>query len=233
MADTLLPRDPNQHGVVTLTLTGPEHCGVLGAARAGELTEMLLATGRDPDVEALLITGVGDVFATGRDDLPEVRRLVETLRDHPLPTFAAVQRACIGAGLAVALACQRRFIAENAVLCPSPGSQLHGVTGTLLTEAVGPDVARRLLGLGALEPDELVRWGIPATLVPDSHLLAAARDAARHAVTVRPGAPVSFLTAATSSVPLRGVRSRRGVDAPVNLRSAPAPGRSSSSEGRR
>lgn len=165
-------------GVVTVMMHWAEQRGVLGPEVAVELSGLLLEIASEPDAKAIVVTGAGDVFAAGRDDLLEIELLVDVVRRHPLPVIAAVPRACIGAGLALALACCERFVAMDAILCPTPGSGKRGAARELLVAEVGPDAAHRLLGLGAVEPRDLVEWGVNARIVPASDVLAHAQEAA-------------------------------------------------------
>jgi enoyl-CoA hydratase/carnithine racemase len=86
---------------------------------------------RDPDVGAIVLTGVGCAFCTGGDlnrlalrramTLPERRAGIEGLHDMirairncSKPVIAAVEGAAAGAGLSIALACDMLVAARNA-----------------------------------------------------------------------------------------------------------------------
>ncbi|WP_162261052.1 MULTISPECIES: enoyl-CoA hydratase/isomerase family protein [unclassified Nocardioides] len=191
-------------GVVTVVMNWAGHRGVLGPELAVELAGLLLEIAAETDAKAVVITGVGDVFAAGRDDLLEVELLIDVVRRHPLPMVAAVQRACIGAGLALALACDLRFVAADAILCPTPGAGKRGAARDLLVEEVGTDAAQRLLGLGAVEPRALVEWGVNARIVPTSDVLGFAQEAAS-AAPERPASPSRGALASRRRGSLRSV----------------------------
>lgn len=172
-------------GVVTVVMSWSGQRGVLGPEIAVELAGLLLEVAADPGAGAVVLTGAGDVFAAGRDDLPEIDLLVDVIRRHPVPVVAAVQRACIGAGLAVALACRRRFVADDAILCPTPGAADRGAARQLLLEELGPDVARRLLSSGVVGATSLADWGVDVQVVPAGDVLALAQEEA-YAFSPRP-----------------------------------------------
>lgn len=165
-------------GVVTVVLDWAGHAGPIDAELADRMTDLLIELATDTSVRAVVITGTGDVFATGRDDLPEVARLVAVLQAVPFVAVAAVQRVCIGAGLAIALACRHRVLASDAVVCATPGTGSRGSARALVYDEIGPDAGQRLLGLGAVEPAVFVSWGVEASIVPGHLLLARAQETA-------------------------------------------------------
>lgn len=173
-----------QHGVLTVVLDSVNR--FLDAALADQLTELLLAAREEPDIGAVVVAGAGAFFAAGRDDGPEIARLVGVLRSQPQPTFAAVQRLCVGAGVAVTLACSERFVGADAILCPTPRTAPDGATRLLLAEEVGPEAARRILELGALPVADLVGWGVRLSVVPAGDVLALAQKAAYESLAPLP-----------------------------------------------
>jgi enoyl-CoA hydratase/carnithine racemase len=112
------------------------------------------------DISALIITGTGNVFASGAD-LNELRTLTpETARqfakrgqrifqkfdDLGQLTIAAINGYCYGGALDLALACKVRVASSNAEFC-HPGARLGIITGWGGTQRLP-----RLVGAGhALE----------------------------------------------------------------------------------
>lgn len=123
-------RDP---GVRVLTLSNPARRNALDDALLASLREAL-SPEASAGVRALLVRGEGGrAFCAGYDltRLPEAGEegplpdelLGETLRlleAHPAPSVALVQGAAYGAGCDLALACDLRVGAEDAVLCMPP-----------------------------------------------------------------------------------------------------------------
>ena len=94
------------------------------------------------DIESIIFTGTGDVFASGAD-IRELRTLTATsAREFALRgqllfdkiagarqlTIAAVNGYCMGGGLDLALACDLRYASREAVFA-HPGARLGIITG--------------------------------------------------------------------------------------------------------
>jgi len=107
-----------------------------------------------------------------------------------VPTIAAVNGAAVGAGFAVALACDLRYVAEDARLgAPFTALGMHpGMATTwLLPEVAGPAVARDLLLTGRLVAGaEAVRLGLASRALPAAEVLPAALEAAAQVAATAP-----------------------------------------------
>jgi enoyl-CoA hydratase/carnithine racemase len=167
---------------------------------------MIKTCGENPDVGALLITGAGAAFCAGgnvkgmgahRDrkklemsydekvaDLQERQRLLTgALASVRKPTIAALPGPAIGAGLALAMACDIRIAAQSAFV--STGYLRVGLSGDygiawLLTRLVGTSRARELMftadKVDALRCEAI---GLVNRVVPDAKLQAEAFALAR------------------------------------------------------
>ena len=143
-------------------------------------------------VRAVVVTGAGDAFSGGGDlamlerlrastftesyefMLGFYRRYLAVL-DLPVPTLAAVRGPAIGAGLAVALACDLVLVAADAKLAVNfVALGLHpgmGVTYTLPAR-VGAERARELLFTGRrFSGTEAVAMGLGLEALPDADVL--------------------------------------------------------------
>ena len=129
---------------------------------------LMAALRTDPDVRCVVVTGAGSAFCSGGDtswigsepdagvDALRTRMLAFyrawlSVRDLEVPTIAAINGAAIGAGLALALACDLRYAAEDARLgVPFTSLGMHAGMATtwLLPEVAGLGVARELLLTG-------------------------------------------------------------------------------------
>lgn len=135
----------------------------------------------DPDVRAVVVTGEGSAFSSGgntswiagepdatvdrlRSRMLPFYRAWLSIRKLEVPTIAAINGPAIGAGLAMALACDIRYAARGARMgVPFVRLGLHpGMASTyLLPDVVGPAVARDLLLTGRLvDADEAVTLGL-------------------------------------------------------------------------
>src|SRR5438270_10784775 len=107
--------------VARLTLNRPERFNAFNATMAADLLDALERAATDESVRALLLTGAGRGFLAGQDlralgEVRAARKFSDYLSDtwNPVvsalwglekPTVAAVNGPAIGAGVAVALAC--------------------------------------------------------------------------------------------------------------------------------
>src|SRR5256885_12499368 len=157
--------------VAIITLNRPEVRNALSDDLTPALRTMIKTCGENPDIGALLITGAATAFCAGgnvkgmgahRDrkklemshdekvaDLQERQRLLTgALVSVRKPTIAALPGPAIGAGLAIAMACDIRIAAESAFV--STGYLRVGLSGDygiawLLTRLVGTARARELM----------------------------------------------------------------------------------------
>src|ERR1700704_1914606 len=125
--------------VAVITLNRPEVRNALSDRLTPALRTMIKTCGENPDVGALLITGAGTAFCSGGDvkgmgahrdkkrlemsydekvaDLQERQRLLTgALVAVRKPTIAALPGPAVGAGLAIAMACDIRIAAESALI---------------------------------------------------------------------------------------------------------------------
>lgn len=140
------------------------------------------------DVGAVVLAGAGRAFCTG-SDLREVgglreaesRRYVELdfatknrFVASPLPVVAAIQGWCVGGGLELALACDIRVAADDAIFSMRevPLGSLPGSGGLQrLPPVVGLGVAKDWILRGTDVPaDEAYRRGLVTEVVPRAEL---------------------------------------------------------------
>jgi enoyl-CoA hydratase len=157
--------------IATLTLSRPERRNAIGAVLWEELRERL-AEAADSPPRVLLLTGEGGHFSAGLDLKPDnpwlarilpivkhgdasgARALVQELKSvcdlvaaFPAPTIAAIEGACVGAGLELALACDLRVASRDAhfTLPELRLGMVADLGGTArLTRLVGPGRAALL-----------------------------------------------------------------------------------------
>ena len=158
----------------------------------------------DPDLAALIITGVGDVFAPG-GDLGGRSEPGETLpdyvgqdvlpflaiRDSRAPVIAAVNGICQAGGLLIAMMADIAVASDRATF--RVPELLRGIPDATYAAAlpahVGIAVARDLL-LSARRFDaaEAQRLGVISRVVPHDQLRAAAMEAADQVLQTAPSA---------------------------------------------
>ena len=158
----------------------------------------------DPDLGALIITGVDDVFAPGGDlggRREEGEAIPDALgadvlpflaiRDSPAPVIAAVNGICQAGGLLVAMMADIAVASDRATF--RVPELLRGIPDATYAAAlpahVGLAMARDLLLSGrSFDADEALRMGVLSRVVPHDELREAARGAARQVLRTAPAA---------------------------------------------
>jgi enoyl-CoA hydratase/carnithine racemase len=150
-------------------------------------------------VRVVVVTGEGSAFCAGGDlswigaspnaSVDELRERMKpfyrswlAVRELEVVTIAAINGAAIGAGLALALACDLRYAADDAKLAvPFTALGMHAGMATtyLLPEVAGLAVARELLLTGRrLTGTEAAACGLVTRAVPRDEVLTTALAAA-------------------------------------------------------
>jgi enoyl-CoA hydratase/carnithine racemase len=187
--------------VAIITLNRPEARNAMSENLTPALRNMIRTCGESSDVGVLLITGAGNAFCAGgnvkgmgahRDkaklamsyedkvaDLQERQRLLTgALISVRKPTIAALPGPAVGAGLALAMACDIRIAAASAFV--STGYLRVGLSGDygiawLLTRLVGTAQARALMFTAErVDAARCERIGLVNRVVPDDQLQAEA-----------------------------------------------------------
>jgi enoyl-CoA hydratase/carnithine racemase len=194
-------------GVALVTLDLPERRNMMSAEMTGSWGRVMADLRADASVRAVVVTGAGSAFCSGGDlswiggepgaSVPALRdrmlafyRTWLSVRHLEVPTIAAVNGAAVGAGLAVALACDLRYVAEDARLgAPFTALGMHpGMATTwLLPQVAGPAVARDLLLTGRMVTGaEAVGLGLASRAVPAAEVLAVALESAAAVAATAP-----------------------------------------------
>src|SRR5258708_12927711 len=183
--------------VAIITLNRPEVRNALWDHLTPALRSMIKTCGENPEVGVLLITGAGTAFCAGGDvkgmgahrarkrqemsydekvaDLQERQRLLTgALTSVRKPTIAALPGPAVGAGLAIAMACDIRIAPESAF--GSTRDLRGGLSGDygiawLLTRLVGTARARELMFTAEkVDAARCERIGLFNRVVPDAKL---------------------------------------------------------------
>jgi enoyl-CoA hydratase len=196
-------------GVVLVTLSQPDRRNAMSDAMTAAWPELMEALRTDADVRAVVVTGAGRAFCSGGDIswiggepdalVPDLRaRMLAfyrgwlSIRALEVPTIAAINGAAVGAGAALALACDIRYAAASARFSvPFSSLGLHpGMATTwLLPEVVGVAAARDLLLTGRMvDAEEMLRLGLVSSVSGDDEFVTGVLHAAHQ---VAAGAPVA------------------------------------------
>jgi enoyl-CoA hydratase/carnithine racemase len=202
-------------GIGTIRLDRPP----MNALNA-EIQHGLIAACREAaqrkDVAAVIVWGGEKVFAAGADikemetmsytDMVDHSALLQdftrSLASLPKPTVAAITGYALGGGCEVALACDFRFAADDAVLGQPEISLgiIPGAGGTQrLARLVGPAKAKDLVFSGRfVKAAEALEIGLVDRVLPASEVY----DAAREAMSRYVGGPAYALRAAKEAIDL-------------------------------
>jgi len=202
MSNPVLPVLVDRIGAAaTVTINRPDRRNALDTATKVALREALVEVGADSTVRAVVLTGAGSAFCVGQDlaEHAEVlstdaAKAFETVDEHyrpivvalttmPKPVVAAVNGACVGAGLGLALACDLRVFSSTAkfgTAFSAIGLTCDSGLSATLVRAVGQSRASELVLLGdAFGADQALAWGIGGTIVEPDDVLARAQQLAQ------------------------------------------------------
>jgi 2-(1,2-epoxy-1,2-dihydrophenyl)acetyl-CoA isomerase len=192
-------------GVLTLTLNRPEARNAMSGEMTASLAEQLAWAELAPEVKCVVLTGAGQGFCAGGDvkgmasrnvaggggdDIDSAihrqrvnqRATAGRLFKMPKPTLAALPGAAAGAGLSLALACDLRIMARNAIMTTAFAKVgLAGDYGGtyFLTQLVGSAKARELYYFSdRVSADDALRFGLTNWVCEPDELAARTREIA-------------------------------------------------------
>ena len=198
-------------GILTLTMNRPDARNAMSGAMTGAMAAQLASAEFDPAVKCIVLTGAGKGFCAGGDvkgmasggdggsgaptsiDAAIHRQRVNQrstagkLFKMPKPTLAALPGAAAGAGLSLALACDMRIMASNAIL--TTAFARVGFSGDyggtyFMTQLIGSAKARELYYLSdRVSAEEALRLGLTNWVCEPDQLAAKTREIALRLAT--------------------------------------------------
>jgi enoyl-CoA hydratase len=189
-------------GLAVLTVNRPEKRNALDGETVAEFHDALERT-RAARCGVLVVTGAGDKAFVSGADISSIRarrrnealeginsRLMAAIEAHEAVSIAAVNGYALGGGCELALACDLRIAAENAVFgLPEPTlGIIPGAGGTQrLPRIVGLGRAKEMILTGARwDAPRALEAGLVSEVVPRERLLDAARAMAGRALALGP-----------------------------------------------
>ncbi len=193
MSDIDLIFDPP---LARVRLASPARRNAMSRAMWRALPEICAAIEARADALVVVVDGAGGPFSAGADiaEFETVYRDAEATRDYidsiqmalsalaslDRPTIAAIEGSAVGGGLAVALSCDLRFVADDAHLA-APPAKLGLVYGPIetsrLVALIGPARAKDLLFSGRrVSPAEALAIGLVDRVVPAAELKSTVED---------------------------------------------------------
>ncbi|MBF6327627.1 enoyl-CoA hydratase-related protein [Nocardia transvalensis] len=176
--------------VLRVTITNPKRKNAVDYDTMAALGDTFLAAGDDTSVRAIVLSGEGSDFCTGADlsmtaveaqrgITPEMtmdcaNRLVKAIVDAPVPVVARIRGAAAGVGVAMALAADLTYAADDAYLLLAfinIGLMPDGGAAAMVAASAGRAVAAEMALLGERLPvTEARKYGMLTGVVPAAEL---------------------------------------------------------------
>lgn len=213
-----------KHGAVAvLTLNRPEVLNAYDTSMRDALYESLQWVRDDPEIRALVLCGNGRAFCSGGDlnefgSAPSPVRAREVrwqrdvwglLKSLPKATMAAVHGPTVGGGIEMAMLCDLRIAADDAVFAfpETARAMIPGVGGTQSApRMMGMSVALEMILTGRpMAAKEALHRGLVSRVVSARSLRSTALRAAHRLAELRPSVVATLKTAvrAATELPLR------------------------------
>lgn len=173
-------------GVCRVTLNRPEALNALSSALRAALVDTLGAIGKDPEIQAVVLTGAGRAFTVGLDlkelggevdpqAITSSRDLSEAMLSLPQPVIGAINGFAITGGFELALMCDF-LIASTAARFADTHARVGVVPGWGLSQRlprlIGINRAKELSLTGNfIDADTACRWGLVNRVVAPDELV--------------------------------------------------------------
>ena len=207
MADITQVTSTTANGICELVLDSPGRKNALSYALLDDLNKKL-ATARQDNARAVIITGAGDAFSAGADfgdltgtidDLAiddAIEQALEQIRSFPAPVFAAVDGPCMGGAIDIALSCDLLVASKRAVF-EMPAARLgllyNPKSIRRWSARLSAMTLRRMLLLSErFDATEAYQAGVASHLVEDGTALEHARDLAARSAECTPDAIAGY-----------------------------------------
>jgi enoyl-CoA hydratase/carnithine racemase len=200
-----------EEGLATLTLNRPQALNALSRRLGAALRDTVRELATRPDLRVVVLRGAGErAFSTGADlkeratmtpaekgaHTGEIAAAAEALTALPVPIIAAVRGYALAGGMELAVACDIRVAAEDAIfgltevaigIFPGAGGPVR------LPRLVGPGKARELIYSGRrIGAAEALQCGLVERVVPVAEFDAAVAELAGQ---IRDAAPLAVRAA--------------------------------------
>jgi 2-(1,2-epoxy-1,2-dihydrophenyl)acetyl-CoA isomerase len=207
--DTIKIEDDLTNCIVIIYLNRPDQFNALNYQLAEDLFNALTQISKNNNIRSLIITGKGKAFCGG-GDLIEFKKAkdprgfisklanklhdsIKLLKSMRIPSIAAINGACFGAGLGLACACDLRICSKNATfgsafvgvgLSPDSSSTFH------LPKIVGLSLANEMLLTNRiLKAEEALKFNLVSQIVEVDKLIEQVKKIAKK---IRNGAPIAL-----------------------------------------
>jgi enoyl-CoA hydratase/carnithine racemase len=197
-------------GIAEVVIDHPERRNAMSMSMWEGLADACESIAKDEAIRCVIVRGAGDeAFVSGADisEFGAVRSSAESeqsynrvagravlgLANLPVPVLAAIHGYCIGGGVALALTCDLRYAADDAVFAvPAArlglGYALAGIQAAV--QLLGPAVTKEIFfTAGRYRVEEALQVGLLNRVFPKAELDARVREIAR---TIATNAPLTI-----------------------------------------
>lgn len=231
--DTIL-YEKQRHGVL-ITWNRPEAINAISRQMEHELSEALSEAEQDPEVRAIVMTGMGRGFSSGYDiasgrpetswpsGVPEGESAAQLLdhwrtRSHAetakllqiwelsKPVIAAISGWCVGGGSWYALACHMTYAAEDAVFAQPEVRMISNTNFFWVLNAGYKHALRYALTGDHIDAREALRIGLINDIVPKDALLDTCFQIVERIAMISPETIKLNLAVATRGLEMMGLR---------------------------
>lgn len=158
------------NGIATITLNQPDRRNPFSESIKAGIKDALDEI--DGDARCLVFEGAGPAFSAGGDidamrerfaadvspndrvkELGPIHNMMVRIADYPAPTVAKVDGACVGAGVALMLACDVQLASDRSkfgIVFRHVGLSIDAGTSYFLPRVVGTNVAKELAFTGEI-----------------------------------------------------------------------------------
>ena len=166
---------------LVIRINRPDKYNAFTQAMYASTAQALRASGDDPAVRSIVITGTGKAFSAGNDlndfdlaadgDTP-VQHFLRAIADVRVPVVAAVNGLAVGVGVTMLLHCELVYAAPEAtfqVPFVDVGLVPEAASSLLLPQLIGARRASELFLTGRkLGADDALSWGLVNEVTPDA-----------------------------------------------------------------
>lgn len=168
-----------------IRMNRPEVLNAMGRDWPADMLSAAAEMSDDPEIRVVLVTGEGRSFCSGLDltdlvdgEIParwfhEAEFAYRALETMDKPVIAGIHGHCLGGGLQIAIACDMRIAADDAII-GLPAAQeafIPGMATWRLPRLIGMGHARHLILSGEnIDPEKAFRIGLVNRVAPRNSL---------------------------------------------------------------
>lgn len=207
----LIEQNLDDIGILTIMLHRPEKLNALNDELLDELTKIFAYAQQEPNIKALLLTGMGKAFCAGADLIKlnqcnaqsgyefacKGQEIFHQLESLGKPSIAAIHGFALGGGCELAMAATLRIATSNAQF-GQPEIKLGVIPGyggtQRLARLIGKGRALDLCLTGRfINAETALNWGLITHIFPSDSLIVEGKKLLQQIITLAPLALTSIM----------------------------------------